>query len=399
MYIMMVHHFGQIGGGTNSCFDVCRMLIESGHDVAVVIPNPSYAVEQLAQNIGVRLIPITKKAVRLSCHNADSGTAKEIIKSLISVQYVGYWKKLFQIENPDLIMFNSSVLGPLVCLSKRLGFKTICFIRETIRESAPRLWRSINCKLLAQADGLAYLTQYDISAWGIPGAKYHTVIPDIVDEARFKSSNTTDQVMLDKADAKYLLYLGGFSEEKGALDLLRAFEICVQRNPDLYLLILGDTRDFSEFKGIRRFSRRGAIAYSASCRSKMLEINQRLNRVLEVGLVSDVASWYQKSDAVIFPVKKVHQARPIYEAGLFHKPVIVPDYANFQDNLRDGYNGLTYKKDDIMDMAEKILTLFDNIVDMSRMGENNFLQYQTEHVFRKSQESVVGLIKNVKESV
>lgn len=395
MKIMMVHHFGKIGGGTNSCFDVCEMLHESGHDVFVVIPNPSQEVEQLAHDIGIRLIPSTEKAICLSCHNADSGTSKAIIKYLLSLKYGGYWVKLFKQEKPDLILFNSSVLGPLINLANKLGFKTICFIRETARKKAPKFWRTINSYLLSKADGLAYLTQYDISDWGISSDGYHVVIPDIVDETRFNKVYDEQSVTLDIPGAKYLLYLGGFSEEKGALDLLQAFEICAKRNPNLHLLLLGNIGDFSNLTGIQKFFRRRAIRYSAACRSKLHDINQKDDRVHVIGLVADVAPWYQKADAVVFPVKKVHQARPVYEAGLFQKPIIIPNFENFCDNVIDGYNGVLYRKFIIDDMAEKILSALSDEEMLRIMGKHNYDNYINNHTYHEAQKQLNKLLEAI----
>lgn len=401
MKIMVVHHFGQIGGGTNSCFDVCRMLVEEGHDVVVVIPNPSDPVIQLAQDINVRLIASPVKAVCLSCHNADSGTVKTMAKFVLSIKNTGYWKRLFQKEQPDLIMLNSSVQGPLVYIAHQLGIKTICFIRETVREKGVRFWKNVNKKLLSKADGLAFLTSYDVLAWNIPCCGRQIVIPDIVDEKRFKLDtkvNECHEYDLD-SEERYLLYLGGLSEEKGALDLLRAFRICAQRNEKLYLIILGDTTGgaFQRQGVVHRLFRHKAIKYYETCKKELAILGKEYGRVLEIGLVSDVSPWYCRADAIIFPVKKVHQARPVFEAGLFRKPVIVPDYANFQDSVMTGFNGVIYRKDRVDDMAEKILGLLESEDALRKMGENNYEVYCKEHTYQVAKEKLNELIRVIAE--
>lgn len=401
MKIMVVHHFGQIGGGTNSCFDVCRMLVEEAHDVVVAIPNPSDPVIQLAQDINVRLIATPVKAVCLSCHNADSGTVKTIAKFVLSTRYIGYWKQLFQRELPDLIMLNSSVQGPLVSLAHQLGIKTICFIRETVREKAVKFWKNANKKLLSKADGLAFLTKYDMLAWNIPCCGRQTVIPDIVDEKRINlNARVSEFPKYDlNSEARYLLYLGGLNEEKGALELLRAFRICAQRNEKLQLIILGDTtgRAFQKQGVAHKLLRHKAIKYYETCKKELTILEKEYGRVLNVGLVSDVSPWYRRADAIIFPVKKVHQARPVFEAGLFRKPVIVPDYANFQDSVIAGFNGVIYRKDCVDDMAAKILRLLASEDVLQKMGENNHKIYCKEHTYRAAKERLNELIQGVVE--
>jgi len=395
--VLMVHHYGQIGGGTNSCFDICRMLIEEGHDVTLIIPKPSNAVIALSGRIGVKLISASVKAVCLSCHNADSGLAKAMTKFVLSTRFLGYWKQLFQKEQPDLIMFNSSIQGPLVRLAHQLGIKTVCFIRETAKEKSVRFWKEANKKLLSTADVLVFLTNYDIKSWGIPSKGKQLVIPDIVDKKRFNLNAVQNDS--PASEKKYLLYLGGLNEEKGALDLLRAFRICAQKNEKLHLIILGDTKGmpFKNLGTVHKLLRRRAIKYYETCKNELSCIEQQYGRILDVGLVSDVSPWYKQADAIIFPVKKVHQARPVFEAGVFRKPVIIPDYPNFQDNVIDGFNGLFYRKNCVEDMAKKILYLFDSEDLLQEMGNNNYDVYFKEHTYQVAKERLHNLIQDVAE--
>ena len=392
MKVLMIHHFGQIGGGTNSCFDICRMLIESGHEVVLAIPFPLEAVAKVAHDIGVRLIAAPVKAVCLSDHNADSGFVKSLIKHVISTRHIGYWKQLFRSENPDLIMLNSSVQGPMVKLAHQLGYKTVCFIRETAKEKGVRFWKNANKKLLSTADALAFLTNYDIKAWGIPSKGKQLVVPDIVDEKRFNLNAPPNDGLA--SDVKYLLYLGGLNEEKGALDLLSAFRTCAQKNDKLHLIILGDTTGmaFKNLGKVHKLLRRRAIKYYEACKRELSSIEQEYGRVLDVGLVSDVSPWYKQADAIIFPVKKVHQARPVFEAGLFQKPVLVPDYEHFQESVIKGYNGLIYRKNNIEDMAEKILALASDETARQRMGKNNYTLYCKNHTYEEAKRRLNELL-------
>lgn len=399
MKILMVHHFGDIGGGTNSCFDICRMLIESGHDVVLAIPNPCNTVVKTANEIGVRLEPMPVKSVCLSDHNADPGFAKSLIKYVISRRYIGYWESYFQKENPDLIMLNSSIQGPMIKIAHRLGFKTICFIRETARDSNCFFLKRTNRNLLALADGLAFLTNYDVSSWSVPGSGCQAVIPDIVDVKRLDTgaslSGATE--LAQNPQAKCVLYLGGFHQEKGALELLRAFQLCVEKEPELYLAVLGDTSGakFRNLGPTQKLIRFRAIRYHQKCAELTAQINKDRIRVINVGLVSDVSPWYKRADVMIFPVKKVHQARPVYEAGVFCKPVIVPDYPHFRDNVIDGYNGLTYRPQDIRDMAETILKIFEDETQLRRMGENNYQIYFSGHTYGEARRKLDDLIRQV----
>ena len=88
----------------------------------------------------------------------------------------------------------------------------------------------------------------------------------------------------------------------------------------------------------------------------------------------------------------MHQARPVYEAGRYALPVIVPDYENFEGSVTDGENGLVYQKGNVSDLADKITRLAGDRRLREYLGGNNkikTLKYHEEKVIRELMEKVI----------
>ena len=83
-----------------------------------------------------------------------------------------------------------------------------------------------------------------------------------------------------------------------------------------------------------------------------------------VGSVQNVNDYYAKSAAVIFPVIKAHQGRPIFEAGQHRKGAIIPDFENFSEFVANNENGIIYKRRSSSSLA--------NILTKAANGEYDF---------------------------
>ena len=74
---------------------------------------------------------------------------------------------------------------------------------------------------------------------------------------------------------------------------------------------------------------------------------------------------------IIFPVKKVHQPRPVYEAGYYGRTVVIPNYDNFNESIINGYNGYTYKKNNIESFEKSLIEVFSNPDEVVKRGQAN----------------------------
>jgi len=112
-----------------------------------------------------------------------------------------------------------------------------------------------------------------------------------------------------------------------------------------------------------------------------------------VGKVSNVGYYLKKCDLVVFPVVKIHQGRPIFEAGAFSKPVIVPDFENLKEFVTPDFNGIIYEKRNSNDLARVIDEVIENKHNLARYGINNNLKYHNKHSLNTTNRKFINFIR------
>ena len=267
MDILLVHHFPGVGGGTISALDVIRILRERGHNVTFAIPKPCQMVIDTCETLGVRIREI-KLPPLFTYHNASSNAVKCLTKYLVSPKNRVYWKEFLTEVAPDIVILNSVSQAPLISVINSLGIRSIITIRETFRSQGSKIVNKVLVNMISQADVALYLTEYDKIQWNSRN-RTCAVLPDIVDDNRYKKHSLKGiEEFLNKESlqksVKYILYLGGISSVKGALDLLRAYEIIAEKRKDIGLLLLGNNN--RDVKGeLFRFFNRCEYNYYRKC--------------------------------------------------------------------------------------------------------------------------------------
>lgn len=395
MKILLIHHFGGVGGGTNSCLDIASLLVSQGHDVIISIPFPDNSIKKYCAHNNIVLEAVNKPVPCFTYHNASCSLFREFLKHLMYRRYLAWWKSHINKINPDLVMLNSMAQLPLSSIMK--SRKCVCFIRET-KKYGGWIGNTIIKNLMTQMSGLIFLTEFDKKDWAVSSSIKQFVLPDFVSLNLFNIpnydvSNLKKSLNIDGC-SKIILYLGGLNYAKGGFDLIDAYKIVRRKCPNTKLIILGNTYD-SVLKKRTNAILRPFLFFSLLKYTRIIKnINHNKQDILLVGPIPDVNIWYYISDIVVFPVRKVHQARPVYEAGFYNKPVILPDYANFKESLQDGYNGMFYKKGNVKSLAQTLIDVLQS-EDKISYGQHNYLMYKAEH----SEGYALGRLANIIEKL
>lgn len=386
MRVLIIQHFGELGGGARSAIDIAKMIKAMNHEVDLMLGHSSDQFVELVEEQGLNIINKHPSFPIFNFHSASGAKFKTILRFLSTKKYLREWYEFAQLNwDYDLVILNSSVLCPLSYVFDKLHIKNIIFVRETFRKSFTI--NKIENIFLKSANAVAYLTSFDQKAWHANNREY--VIHDIVDVAMFNSDEKKK-----KENSTIFLYVGGLSFYKGALDLLKAvYEIKkVSKETSFLVYFLGNTyNEYDKFSLVKKFISYKHIRYRKQCLKYIHEINKDKEIVILKGIQKNIASYYEICDALIFPVKKVHQPKPVYEAGYYGKPVVVPDYDNFKENIKDGYNGYVYKKNDYLSLKESLLEIIDDNNEAQKRGRANKLCTETKH----TEASVICLMQNI----
>ena len=115
------------------------------------------------------------------------------------------------------------------------------FVRETMRKNQLGLINRYIRKKLSQADGVTFLTKYDLEQWDLPTYVKQYVIPDSVNKDNYDMTRTKEEsrkkLGLD-IEKFYVLYVGGINSIKGAGEIVSAVEWLEE--PFVETVILGD---------------------------------------------------------------------------------------------------------------------------------------------------------------
>lgn len=386
MNILIIQHFGEIGGGARSAIDVAKMLKMMDHKVDFVFGHASEEFLELVKEQNLNVIDKHPDLPIFNFHNASGMAIKTVIRFWLSKKYMKEWYEFSKTEwKYDLVILNSSVLCPLTYVFNKLQIKNIVFVRETFRKNyLLNQWENI---FLKKADAVTYLTAFDQNSWKANLVEY--IIPDMVDSDIFLKDYTEVN-----NENNIFLYVGGLNYYKGALDLLKAIYAVINdlKGIDINVYFLGNTyEEYEHFSFFRKCISHKHVSYRTQCIKYINKINDEKEIIFLKGIQKNIATYYQICDALIFPVKKVHQPKPVYEAGYYGKPVVVPDYDNFKENIIDGYNGYMYAKNDVMSLKKALIEIILDKKEAKKRGMAN-----REFTIKKhSSDSVLSLLEDV----
>lgn len=373
--IAIVHHTGELGGGTKSLVDMAMMLCDQ-YEIVICVPKGKYfEVHIVKKNI---LIHEMKSGVPYL--NFFSGSSPLIsrasIMSLKSIMKIKNFCKELESLKPDLILFNTIVTS--VSSLKMEGIKCAFIDRETLTNPIYiKLYSRIINKNIR---GAAFLCEYEKNKFFINRDIVTTIIPDCVFEGDLIISKDVSDVPDD--DTYKVLFMGGSSGLKGSHI---ALEAAWKLDSSITMIIAGRF-DFN------RISIKNILTHIYNPRYclhllKLRKAYRRvkgLKNVLFVGAKSNIYPLIEKSDIVIFPSSKVHQPRPCIEAGYFKKPVILSDFEETKEYFMNGYNALTFRPNNVKNLVECISYANKHRDEMKLLGKHNYEMCKKLHDYDRT---------------
>ena len=396
MKILIIHHSGSLGGGTISCFDVVNAINKNEDEIILSLPPGENAARHKAKELKINILNENIMPLIFGYYNGSTNILRVTIKSVFSLKYRRKWKKILRQLKPDLVLLNSIIQWPMISLLNSMNIKNICFVRETMRGKPNNIINKIIAKSLQKANGVVFLSNFDKKQWSLVGNVSQTVIPDTLNLKDYilgiNKENSRKKLKL-KGDVFYVLYVGGMSKLKGARTLVKAVNQCQEEN--IEILFLGDLgTELINLSGIQRRTKSNQIAFINEVYN-YVQKNKLHNRIRFIGIQRNMNEWYSACDVVVFPAEKAHQARPIYEAGAFNKPVIVSDFPNFNEYLKSGINGLVFEPGNFIELANAIEVLYKDPSLCANLGKNNFKLTDSLHNCIKINIKIEKFIKEV----
>ena len=353
MKILILHHCDSWGGAGVSLRDSCRMLTGE-HDVTVCLPHLHTEVDKELNKIdGIKTVAIDADMGMISAYNGGPNIFTcTFVRNLLRIRDSGARLSGILKSGYDVVILNSITLAWAARISKQSGAKTVMYIRETkINNVAYHYCRSLINK---HCDGVLFISEFDKRITALK-VKNQAVVRDCIELDKYDIKSTKEDACVKfgiKKDKFNLLYVGGTDELKGHSVIVAAMSKidC----PNIQLIAAGG----------------GAESKRANAEN-----------ITYLGKVFDMPMLYRACDALVFPSTKGHQARPAFEAGALGLPVIMSDFPETADEVRNGENGLTFKPSDSEELKSKILELYNSPELYRVLGERNCENTRIRHAY------------------
>jgi glycosyltransferase involved in cell wall biosynthesis len=240
----------------------------------------------------------------------------------IAVSWRGVAQRYFNEIKPDIVHLNTSSLGAWAKVAHKMGIPVVWHIREPLAPGYLGMRRRMITRMVADyASVIVPISNNEGKPWkGDPRLQR---VYNVVDTELFKANAEL------RRDWRYeagmgnndvgIVYVGGLSREKGALEAVRMFRKIHDDDSRTRLILAGYWPEY-------RFSLcRLLFGNGLYHRAVAREIKQLGDACIMVGPVRDIRPVLNASDILIFPATQGHFARPVLEAGAYELPVVASD--------------------------------------------------------------------------
>jgi len=161
-----------------------------------------------------------------------------------------------------------------------------------------------------------------------------------------------------------LLFFGFIRPYKGLDVLLDALKIVIEKNPQVRLQIAGKSKEpFQKYQQM----------------IDTLDLADHISLHLDYVAIPEMESFFENSDIVVLPYKRISQSGIIFLAYAFGKPVIATSVGGLPEVVYDGQSGLLVPAEDAAALAKAILQLTSDRNQLKHMA--NYAQQLSQMKF------------------
>ena len=383
--ILIIHHSGVLGGAGTSLMHVLECLEKSYEVTLYISSSPRDMVEKIySRNMNITVKEYTERIGALTYYEGgdDICSPRFLYRALLISKQKKYWQSVIDNEAPDIFMVNSKILSWFGGLNYPKNCKTVCFVRESLKGNKNSWMNKKIRKYLDKFNQVFFLSKYDTEQIKLDNAET-VVAPNFISPENYSLEITREEAYeklgIPKEDDSFkVLYAGGINHLKGFDIVVKAASML--KTDNIKFIIAGT--GFDELSSPKNIKEKISIRSQIKFEQDMKELIAKENLKAElyfVGRQSDMSYCYTAADALIFPMTKPHQARPVFEAGYYHKPAVISDFPNIREYVHDRVNGRNFDVDNIAGLADILKEMAAYKESTKTMGEANYEQTMRLH--------------------
>ena len=189
---------------------------------------------------------------------------------------------------------------------------------------------------------------------------------EVIPHGNYEFANSTGKKQpRSKNDPNFnLLFFGFIRAYKGLDILLEALKIVIEKNQNIRLQIAGKPKEaFQKYQQM----------------IDTLGLSEYINLHLDYVAVPQMESFFENTDIVMLPYKRISQSGIIFLAYAFGKPVIASSVGGLPEVMDDGQSGLLVPAEDAAALAQAILKLANDPDQVQQMA--NYVQQLSQTKF------------------
>ena len=329
-----------LGGAEIAAYNIAKNLVQNGHEVQVItLSDQSFYQKREEAGFIIHQVPQLK------------------------TRFLGviiFWLKiLFLLKkiNPEIIHVQSIAIGVPAFLAKKIFKKPYIVYCRGSDVYLPWPRKSlISSVVLRNADSVIALTE-DMKRkiqeiWGIKTE----VIPNGIVVERFKGLSKEDGRLKFgfEKEEKIIIFVGTLKKVKGIKYLIEAMNIVVENNPEAKLILIGDGEEKEELK---------KIVQELNLGEKVTFLGRKFNE--------EIPGYMVASDVFVLPSLSEGFPVTILEAMAAGLPIIATKVGGVPEIIKENDNGFLVEPQNSLQIAEKILLLFQNENLRQKISQNN----------------------------
>ena len=387
---LFIHHSGLIGGAGVSLVNNLKLL-SNDYETTVCLPDePGDMLAFVREECpSAKLIVYGRRIGAITYYSGGDSLAslRFWYRLALIFKQKNYWNRLIEKENPDVVLCNSTILCWFSALKSVGKRKSICFIRETKMGRRGSIPNRMIHRFLERFSKVLFISDYDKKVENLTRTESN-VVYNYVDERALDAATSRAQAeerLGLRSGIFRALYVGGVSEMKG-FDLAAA--AVEASGVPMELIVAGTT-----YQDAARVRSSLARKYAAAA-FKRFGASEKIRLV---GKQKNMSDCYAACDVLLFPMRSPHQARPIFEAGFFHKPVIVSSFPCVEEFVQEGKNGFLVAPNDPKELTERLERLANRPEEVAAMGERNWELTNKNHREHENGRKIMEIIQRLSE--
>lgn len=365
--ILFIHQGTGIGGAS-LCLKELLDEIKSDYEITVLCIFQSEAVDYFRKS-GYRTEVLNSyfyRKIYMYFYHSEASfytflTPLAFIRAIISyILNLYFAKKVIAKFKPSLVHLNSSVLTDWAIVAKKSGAKVVIHVREPLAKGYFGIRKNILKYVINKfTDRIIAISKDNAKRVNIENKT--TIIYDPIRTIKYENEINIDP------DFKYFIYFGGTQALKGFFVLAESLKYL---DNNIKIFIGGqffkseNNKLISKIKFILK-----SFIPSYRKQLKLIEITEKSDKVIIIGVVNNIFDYISNSIALLFPSTKPHFADPVLEAYKIGKPVIVSDVDGMSEIVNKD-TGLLFKNNNPQSLAL-------SINKMSKITNNTVEEYKT----------------------